>query len=156
MVQRTCRQAGRSSHRSQSWWVDCGRKKAQATRLPEFQKKWDSESYPESYPNHASNFPSLNHGTFAKSGLVFCEHFFLRNYSPQATPPAASEKNPTAAPCTAIHSKQHPAQAPCSGTPTSPQQSANTTLTAHAQWQQQASFKAFRVWYSYQTLKGQV
>ena len=61
-------------------------------------KKWDSESYPESYPNHASNFPSLNHGTFAKSGLVFCEHFFLRNYSPQATPPAASEKNPTAAP----------------------------------------------------------
>ena len=53
---------------------------------------------PESYPNHASNFPSLNHGTFAKSGLVFCEHFFLRNYSPQATPPAASEKNPTAAP----------------------------------------------------------
>ena len=40
-------------------------------------KKWDSESYPESYPIHASNFPSLNHGTFAKSGLVFCELFFF-------------------------------------------------------------------------------
>ena len=27
-------------------------KQAQATRLPEIKKKWDSESYPESYPNH--------------------------------------------------------------------------------------------------------
>ena len=80
MVQRTCRQAGRSSHRSQSWWVDCGRKEAQATRLPEFQKNGipnHTRIIPESYPIHASNFPSLNHGTFAKSGLVFCELFFF-------------------------------------------------------------------------------
>jgi len=62
---------------------------------------------------------------------VFCEHkSFLRNHSPRATPPAASEKNPTAAPCSGIlqwhqhaNSKaltplqlQHLEAAPCSGT----------------------------------------
>ena len=61
---------------------------------------------PESYPNHTSNFPILNLGTFARSELVFCELFSLQ---PFATGPAASEKNPTTAPCSA---QQHPSLAP--------------------------------------------
>jgi len=40
-------------------------------------KKWVSESYPESCPNHTSNFPILNLGTFARSELVFCELLLL-------------------------------------------------------------------------------
>ena len=32
---------------------------------------------PESYPIHASNFPNLNLGTFARSRLVFCEHILF-------------------------------------------------------------------------------
>ena len=46
----------------------------------------------------------LDLGSFARAELVFCEHkSFLRNHSPRATPPGASEKNPTAAaPCSGI------------------------------------------------------
>ena len=61
---------------------------------------------PESYPNHTSNFPILNLGAFARSELVFCELFSLQ---PFATGPAACEKNPTTAPCSA---QQHPSLAP--------------------------------------------
>ena len=62
---------------------------------------------PESYPNHTSNFQILNLASFARAELVFYEHkSFLRNHSPRATPPGASEKNP----------QQHPAAAPCNGT----------------------------------------
>ena len=67
---------------------------------------------PESYPNHTSNFPILNLGTFARSEPVFCELFFLQPFSAgYTTPPAASEKNPTTAPCSV---QQHPSLAPAS------------------------------------------
>ena len=68
---------------------------------------------PRSYPNHIRfmlqtyQVRTLVH--LQESGLVFCESasmFFLRNHSPQATPPAASEKNPTAAPCSGSCSLQ--------------------------------------------------
>ena len=36
-------------------------------------KKMGFRIIPELYPNHASNFPILNLGTFARSELVFCE-----------------------------------------------------------------------------------
>ena len=53
---------------------------------------------PESHPHHTSNFPILNLAAFARAELVFREHkSFLRNQSPRAMPPAASEKNPIAA-----------------------------------------------------------
>ena len=65
---------------------------------------------PESYPNHTSNFPILNLGTFARSELVFCELFFLQPFATgYTTPPAASEKNPETAPCSV---QQHPSLAP--------------------------------------------
>ena len=68
---------------------------------------------PESYPNHTSNFQILNLASFARAELVFYEHkSFLRNHSPRATPPGASEKNPTAAaPCSSTL-QRHPAMAP--------------------------------------------
>ena len=65
---------------------------------------------PESYPNHTSNFPILNLGTFARSELVFCEIFSLQPFATgYTTPPAASEQNPTTAPCSV---QQHPSLAP--------------------------------------------
>ena len=65
---------------------------------------------PESYPNHTSNFPILNLGTFARSELVFCEIFSLQPFATgYTTPPAASEKNSTPAPCSV---QQHPSLAP--------------------------------------------
>ena len=58
---------------------------------------------PESYPNHTSNFPILNLGTFARSELVFCELFSLQPFATGCTtPPTASEKNPATAPCSGI------------------------------------------------------
>ena len=108
-----------------------------STKLPEFKKmgfRIIPRIMPESYPNHTSNFPILNLGSFATADPVFCEHkSFLRSHSPRAMPPAASEKNPTAAaPCSSTlqwHTNmptpkrtrtplqvQHPEAAPCRGT----------------------------------------
>ena len=128
MVQKKCRQASRSSHRSQSWWDDSGRKDAQGTRLPDFQKNMGFRIIPESYPIHASSFPSLNHGTFAKSRLVFCQHLFLRNYSPCSS---SVQQHPSLAPLQqelgTLRTLQHPQASPVQqdqqASPTAPSRS---------------------------------
>ena len=123
------RAPGRSSHYCHWVTIVAGwrwEKNIQLTKTSWILKKMVSESHPESYPNHTSNFPILNLDLFARAELVFCEHkSVLHNHSPRATLPGASEKNPTAA-------------APCSGTlqwhqHTNSKAHEHTTLTA-ATW----------------------
>ena len=102
-------------------------KEAQATKLPEFKKRWVSESYPESCPNHAriipqtSQFWTMVH--LQDQNLCFVSSF-LRNHSPRATLRLLlllrKSDNSTL--------QRHPATAP-----TRQIQSAHTTLTA-APW----------------------
>ena len=133
---RSCpRSSGRSSHCSH--WQSSNRsrltvgKRDSSNKLPEFKKRWVSESYPESCPNHTRIIPQTS---------LFSLQPFTTGYT---TPPAASEKNPTTAPCSV---QQHPSLAstlaarvgystypPCSTLKHHPlQQHQQASLTAHS------------------------
>ena len=91
---------------------------------------------PESYPNHTSNFPILNLGTFARSELVFCELFSLQPFATGYTMPPAASTPPAAS-----------AAEKCSGT-TSQLQSGHDNSTLQRAAAPFTSTLAARVGYS--------
>ena len=86
-------------------------KETQATKLPEFKKRWVSESYPEScpnhYPNHTSKLPNSEPWYICKIRTCVLWALFFATISPRVL--LLLRKNPTTAPCSA---QQHPSLAP--------------------------------------------